>query len=192
MEVPADEGQEILCPVCFCEYPIAEFVHLPDCGHGLCTYCYTGYLQSKVGDGVECALSVCPERGCNMIVPERLFQQLLEPQTYARYRQFLIKSFVDLSKTAKWCPGRDCTMAVEYRAAQQVDVQCDSCQKSFCFACTRDAHMPIDCDGLTMWMDRINQGEDDSQNWMKINTKPCPKCKRPIEKNQGCMHMTCS
>ena len=52
--------------------------------------------------------------------------------------------------------------------------------------------MPIDCDGLTTWNDRINAGDDDSENWMKINTKPCPGCKGPIEKNSGCMHMTCS
>lgn len=27
--------------------------------------------------------------------------------------------------------------------------------------------------------------------WIKKNTKKCPKCKTDIEKNQGCMHMTC-
>ena len=52
--------------------------------------------------------------------------------------------------------------------------------------------MPIDCETLTTWEDRINNDEGDSNNWMKINTKPCPKCKSPIQKNQGCMHMTCS
>mmetsp|Transcript_95280 Transcript_95280/g.131053 ORF Transcript_95280/g.131053 Transcript_95280/m.131053 type:complete len:83 (-) Transcript_95280:249-497(-) len=35
-------------------------------------------------------------------------------------------------------------------------------------------------------------GDDADQAWMKINTKPCPKCKTAIEKNQGCMFMECT
>lgn len=153
---------------------------MPDCSHGLCTYCFTGYLESKVMDGPESVISVCPDQKCNMIVPERLFKELLENDKYNRYHEFLIKSFVDLSKQAKWCPGRDCNMAVEYKQAEAIDVQCSHCEKAFCFGCTKDAHLPIDCDGLTTWTDRLNLGEDDTNNWMKINTKPCPKCKSPI------------
>ena len=48
---PPSGNQDILCEVCFCEYPLDEWIYMPDCGHGLCTYCYTGYLTSKVGDG---------------------------------------------------------------------------------------------------------------------------------------------
>ena len=29
-------------------------------------------------------------------------------------------------------------------------------------------------------------------NWILTNSKPCSKCKRPIEKNQRCRHMTCT
>ena len=105
---------DVLCPVCFCEYPVDEFVHLPDCGHGLCTYCYTGYLTSKVGDGTECVVTTCPDSACKMIVPERLFKQLLDQTLYARYHDFLEQSFVDLSNSMKWCPGTDCSSAVEY------------------------------------------------------------------------------
>lgn len=34
--------------------------------------------------------------------------------------------------------------------------------------------------------------EAQNVDWILVNTKPCPKCKRPIEKNRGCMHMTCN
>ena len=149
-------GDDILCPVCFCDYPLSEFEHLPDCAHGLCTYCYAGYLGSKVSDGVESVMTTCPERGCNMIVPERLFRKLLEPEQVSRYMSFLLKSFVDLSKQSKWCPRRDCTMAVESKSAQPVDVRCTKCSLDFCFGCNKDAHMPIDCDGLQAWEDRLN------------------------------------
>ena len=44
---------------------------------------------------------------------------------------------------------------------------------------------------MEKWI-RKNSAESENLNWILANTKPCPKCKRPIEKNQGCMHMTCS
>ncbi|KAK1407863.1 hypothetical protein QVD17_39490 [Tagetes erecta] len=37
-----------------------------------------------------------------------------------------------------------------------------------------------------------NSTEAESTNWIFAYTKACPKCKRAIEKNNGCMHMTCS
>jgi ariadne-1 len=49
----------------------------------------------------------------------------------------------------------------------------------------------VDCDTVSKWIVK-NSAESENLNWILANTKPCPKCKRPIEKNQGCMHMTCS
>ena len=49
----------------------------------------------------------------------------------------------------------------------------------------------MDCGTVSKWILK-NSAESENMNWILANSKPCPKCKRPIEKNQGCMHMTCT
>jgi ariadne-1 len=42
-----------------------------------------------------------------------------------------------------------------------------------------------------MWMEKL-QGESETANWVTANTKPCPTCHKPVEKNGGCNHVTCT
>lgn len=39
--------------------------------------------------------------------------------------------------------------------------------------------------------DLKNNSESENVQWIIANTKNCPNCKRPIEKNHGCNHMEC-
>lgn len=71
-----------------------------------------------------------------------------------------------------------------------LDVLC-KCSGTFCFTCKNEAHRPVDCETVRQWTVK-NSAESENLTWIIANTKPCPKCQRPIEKNQGCMHMTCS
>lgn len=80
----------------------------------------------------------------------------------------------------------------------------------FCFGCGDSTiHWPVPCDTLEQWktkvrdeISEIDEEEGGGQNgnfedvaqklWIKANTRPCPRCKAPIEKQEGCNHMTCT
>ena len=49
----------------------------------------------------------------------------------------------------------------------------------------------MDCETVRKWLIK-NSAESENMNWILANTKPCPECRRPIEKNMGCMHMVCT
>lgn len=52
-------------------------------------------------------------------------------------------------------------------------------------------HIPVPCVQLDKWLQKASD-ESENVKWMIANTKKCPKCRSPIEKNGGCMHMTCN
>ena len=80
--------------------------------------------------------------------------------------------------------------SASYFLGPPIDIHCD-CGSDFCFTCREEAHRPVGCETVRKWLVK-NSAESENLNWILANTKQCPKCKRPIEKNQGCMHMTCS
>lgn len=71
---------------------------------------------------------------------------------------------------------------VERGADEPLDVLC-ACSATFCFNCKEEAHRPVSCETVRRWVTK-NSAESENLNWILANTKPCPKCHRPIEKNQ--------
>ncbi|KAF5177833.1 E3 ubiquitin-protein ligase dbl4, partial [Thalictrum thalictroides] len=84
-----------------------------------------------------------------------------------------------------------CGHAVEFvLGSGSYDVSC-KCTHRFCWNCTEEVHRPVGCDIVAKWILK-NTAESENLTWILANSKPCPKCKRPIEKTRGCMHMTCT
>uniref|UniRef100_A0A0D9XGP2 RBR-type E3 ubiquitin transferase n=1 Tax=Leersia perrieri TaxID=77586 RepID=A0A0D9XGP2_9ORYZ len=93
----------------------------------------------------------------------------------------------DSSGAIKWCPAAGCSLAVAGDGA--TDAFC-ACGHAFCISCGEDAHRPVSCSTVRLWLEK-NVSESETATWLLAHTKHCPKCRRPIEKNLGCMHMTC-
>ena len=127
---------------------------------------------------------------CGMIVTSRIFKAVCTEQEFNKYEDQVMKSFVDLSQTTIWCPGTDCGKIVENVYTDAVEVQCTSCSIEFCFKCASEPHMPITCEMLEDWKKEL-ASDDAAKKWIIRNTKKCPNCKVPVQKNGGCNHISC-
>jgi ariadne-1 len=149
-------------------------------------------LESRVQcEGIEALFTTCPEAKCSSVVGEDMFKLLLAEPLFTKYKAYLVRSYIEKSTSVKWCPARGCDQAIEYPKDKPRTVLC-KCGSSWCFKCCGDAHQPISCEDLTKWkLKSISDTEGTIEDWLLVNTKRCPGCQKYIQKNQGCMHMTC-
>ncbi|GAA0154249.1 ubiquitin-protein ligase [Lithospermum erythrorhizon] len=182
--------EEVKCGICFENHPF-DHINTAACGHPFCTTCWKAYISTSINDGPGCLMLRCPDPSCGAAVGQDMIDLLASVEDKERYHRYLLRSFIEDNRKTKWCPAPGCDSAVEYVVGSgNYDVTC-SCNYSFCWNCTEEAHRPVDCDTVAKWILK-NSAESENMNWILANSKPCPKCKRPIEKNQGCMHMTCT
>lgn len=188
VELP--DSKELTCGICFENYP-RDMMSAAACGHPFCGACWRGYMGTAINDGPGCLMLRCPDPSCGAAVGEDMVNKLLVEEDKEKYLRYLVRSYIEDNRKTKWCPAPGCEFAVEFvMGCGSYDVNCN-CSYSFCWNCTEEAHRPVDCETVAKWILK-NSAESENMNWILANSKPCPKCKRPIEKNQGCMHITCT
>ncbi|PWA63557.1 Zinc finger, C6HC-type [Artemisia annua] len=192
VKFPKTDVSKVDCGICFESVMVKDTANC-GCGHAYCKVCWRRYVSYAIKDGPCCMTKKCPEPSCRAAVSPGMVNLLVEGKQKKKYDMFWFRSYVELNEKIKWCPGPGCNYAVEFNENydfDNYDVTCD-CKFVFCWKCMEDdAHSPLDCETVGKWMLK-NKDEAENTTWILAYTKPCPKCMKSIEKNEGCMHMTC-
>jgi hypothetical protein len=162
---------------------------LETCRHYLCATCMGMYIQTEIQAGKSTTL-VCPEPGCKMAVTLGDVERLANSDAVVQYQQLLLDDHLQKDPNARRCPkpGCDCAMI---GAAESPLMRCPKCGYTFCFSCRVQWHVDSTCIQYQTWCVENGDAESRFAAWRAKNTKPCPRCARPIEKSMGCNHMTC-
>ncbi|KAJ8319887.1 hypothetical protein KUTeg_001474 [Tegillarca granosa] len=208
---------DAVCDICTHSFALQEEpVHM-SCKHQFCRMCWKEYLNLKIQEG-DAHHITCPGFNCSRLVPVDVIENIVSMEMARRYLQFDIKAFVESNPNIKWCPFPGCGRAVklpEIDNSNQAAVKKLPSDTSravdcgnghyFCWDCIGEAHEPSSCENWKRWHQKIAEvkpeelhGTDsDTESaanclWLVTNSKACPNCKSPIQKNEGCNHMKCS
>ncbi|GAU15723.1 hypothetical protein TSUD_89470 [Trifolium subterraneum] len=154
----------VMCEICIDDIPSEEATRM-DCGHCFCNSCWTQHFYVKVNEGQSKRIR-CMAHKCNSICDETVVITLLgrkHPDMAEKYERFLLESYIDDNTKVKWCPSTPhCGNAIRAEGD-------DLCE---------------------LWQHE-RRDEVESDNWIIIHTRPCPKCHKPVEKNGGCNWVGC-
>lgn len=135
----------------------------------------------------------CMEYKCYAICDEEIVRDLvsLKDQNIAKkFENILLESYLEDNDKVKWCPSvPHCGNAISFEANGVCEIKC-TCGMEFCFGCLAEAHSPCSCSMWKLWGKKC---VDDSEtaNWVTVNTKHCPKCFKPVNKDGGCNLVQC-
>lgn len=163
----------------------------PPCGHVFCKSCWGDHLHSQIALGPSCLTTRCMMTDCPVALDYADVKNLAEGTDFAKYDKMFVNSFVDGSSTLRWCSNPEsCGSAISYEGLSLAKIVRCSCGFDMCFSCGHEGHTPAKCEMVKEWSVKA-ESEAENTAWILANTKPCPKCSVNIEKNKGCMHMTC-
>jgi hypothetical protein len=179
--VDAVEDGPVDCLICYSQVEEGELIQ-GACGHKYCKTCWTAYISGLVKDAHVLNIN-CPEFGCGRKLSVEEVKSHLNPAMTAKFDKFYEQAQLALDPSVRFCPTPDCGTAMRGGKSKSKLV-CPKCSSVTCFKCNERWHGSKSCESAA---------DAHMAAYARVNNVfKCPSCKAPIERSEGCNHMTCS
>ncbi|KAK3703370.1 hypothetical protein LTR37_014476 [Vermiconidia calcicola] len=177
-------GNDDDCSICWTP---AEHLVALDCQHVYCLDCFESLCVSADSSGSEFTVRCQGGMGsCGKILELRELQAHLSSASLEEVLKASFKSYLrPRVNQYRYCPSPDCDYIYRANAGMQT---CSKCLEVICTEC-HEQHDKMTCADFKDLKSGGYEAFEKFKEQMKI--KDCPKCKTPIEKTEGCNHMTC-
>ncbi|XP_075526046.1 putative E3 ubiquitin-protein ligase RNF144A-A isoform X1 [Dermacentor variabilis] len=182
-----------LCRLCLTVVPSAALYRMTRCGCYFCLQCTRQYLTVSIRDGnayIPCPDDKCPSGG---VFESSEIEKLVERDVLELYLRCKLNRDVEMDPHQTWCPGPGCESICRVfpplRDCEASPVHCSKCKLTFCSSCKERWHAYQSCDEF-----RRQFSEDELANLPGEESgliKRCPRCRIPIERDEGCAQMMC-
>ncbi|XP_062193131.1 E3 ubiquitin-protein ligase RSL1-like [Phragmites australis] len=186
----------VFCKICMEAVPPSD-AHRASrgCAHAFCGGCLERYIGAKIQDRI--AEVSCPEERCGGVLDPELCQGMLPREVFERWGAALCE-FMVLGAKRAYCPYEDCSAMMlvddDGDVRDVAESECLSCRRLFCARCVvAPWHAGVTCDEY----DRFGKVDSCREDMMLLEMakgkkwKRCPRCDFFVEKDQGCLHITC-
>nr|XP_034967052.1 cullin-9-like [Zootoca vivipara] len=186
------------CPVCVNLLSQEENPPVLCCMHYCCKSCWNEYLTTRIEQNLilncTCPISDCPAQPTTAFIRSIISSK----EVIAKYEKALLRGYVECCSNLTWCTNPQGCDQILCKEGLGCGEACSKCSWISCFNCNfPEAHYPASCSHMSQWMDDggFYEGmtvEAQSKHLAKLISKRCPSCQAQIEKNEGCLHMTCA
>lgn len=192
--VEPDDEEEAPSPKCLiCDAADPGVLH---CGHHFCKNCLVRMVKLYQSER-SLANFRCPHR-THMVDEPFNFADLKwlcsnEPDFLLHISRILDEEWCKRDPEIAPCPTADCKVWF-LKTSRRVrrTWACFKCGEECCSSCTIDHSLDLTC--LQSDLLRLNRLAEERLTyvWDEMGVRPCPSCRELIQKNGGCLHMTCS
>ncbi|XP_060103905.1 cullin-9-like [Heteronotia binoei] len=186
------------CPVCVNQLTPEDNSPVLCCLHYCCKACWNEYLATRIEQNLilncTCPIADCPAQPTTDFIRSIISSK----EVIAKYEKALLRGYVECCSNLTWCTNPQGCDQILCKEGLGCGEACSKCSWISCFNCNfPEAHYPASCSHMSQWMDDggYYEGmtvEAQSKHLAKLISKRCPSCQSQIEKNEGCLHMTCA